>query len=104
MPPPAVRLENRALSLEREVEPVRAAVPLEWQLACETGQAARDEEAPGLHFQRGTGRVRGIELAEGGAHGRDARPSCLSEPDEVGAQRRDRREPAATRILACDFE
>jgi len=87
VPTAAVRLEDRALVGEREVEEVGASVPAEGELADEVGDAVGDEEAPGLHFERRPRWVRRIQLVEEPAHRGDARPSSLAEAVEVRTQR-----------------
>src|SRR5437667_3505773 len=64
VPAAAVRLEDRPLALEREVEEVRTAAPFERELANELGEAVRHEKPAGLHLQCRPSGVRRVELAE----------------------------------------
>ena len=91
-------------ALETEVEPVRAPVPGQRELAHEIGDAGGDQQAPCLDLQGRPGGNARVELVEQTSEPPDSRSAGLPEPLEIGTQRRDRGEAAPACVLAGDLE
>jgi hypothetical protein len=74
------------------------------ELTDEVGDLVFDQQSTSLDLEGRAGRMLRIQRAEQAAHGRDTGTTTLPEALDVRAKRRDRRQPAASRVLARDLE